>query len=98
MVSTLLKADVGPFELLHVYTPGADAWSAEVTLKVYFKQTVAIARFPYNLSSELLSLLSSKNVFQRRKRYMETHCSVIVATGATVATSIAEIEKFLSRR
>ena len=66
MVSTLLEADVGPFELLHVYTPGADAWSAEVTLKVYFKQTVAIARFPYNLSSELLSLLSSKNVFQRR--------------------------------
>ena len=30
--------------------------------------------------------------------YMETHYSAIVATGATVATSIAEIEKFLSRR
>ena len=29
---------------------------------------------------------------------METHSSAMVATGATAATSVAEIEKFLSRR
>ena len=29
---------------------------------------------------------------------METHFSAIVATSTTVATSVAEIEKFLSRR
>ena len=29
---------------------------------------------------------------------METHSSAIVATSTTAATSVAEIEKFLSRR
>ena len=41
MVSTLLEADVGPFEVFNVRQ--VLELCPEVTLKVYFKQTVAMA-------------------------------------------------------
>ena len=42
MVSTLLEADVGPFEVLNVRQVLELCLKSEVTLKVYFKQTVAM--------------------------------------------------------
>ena len=38
-----LEADVGPFEILHVHQVPTLGLKSEVTLKVYFKQTVAMA-------------------------------------------------------
>ena len=43
MVSTLLEGDVGPFEVLNVCLVLEPCLKSEVTLKVYFKQTVAMA-------------------------------------------------------
>ena len=43
MVSTLLEADVGPFEVLNVRRVLDLCLKSEVTLNVYFKQTVAMA-------------------------------------------------------
>ena len=43
MVSTLLEADVGPFEVLNVRRVLKRCIKLKVTLKVYFKQTVAMA-------------------------------------------------------
>ena len=43
MVSTLLESDVGPFEVLNVRRVLELCLKSEVALKVYFKQTVAIA-------------------------------------------------------
>ena len=43
MVSTLLEADVGPFEVLNVRRVLELCLKSEVTLKVYFKHTVAVA-------------------------------------------------------
>ena len=42
LVSTLLEADVGPFEVLNVRQVLELCLKSEVTLKVYFKQTVAM--------------------------------------------------------
>ena len=43
MVSTLLEADVGPFEVLNVRWVLELCPKSEVTLKLYFKQMVAMA-------------------------------------------------------
>ena len=43
MVSTLLEIDLGPFELLNVRQVMTLCPKSEVTLKVNFKQTVAMA-------------------------------------------------------
>ena len=43
MVSTLLETDIGPFEVLNVRQVLTLCPKLEVTLKVYFKQTVAMA-------------------------------------------------------
>ena len=43
MVSTLLELDVGSFELLNVRQVLTLGPKSEFTLKVYFKQTVAVA-------------------------------------------------------
>ena len=43
MVATLLEADVGLFELLNVRQVLTLGLKSEITLKVYFKQTVAMA-------------------------------------------------------
>ena len=42
MISTLLEADVGPFELLNVRQVLALGLKSEVTMKVYSKRTVAM--------------------------------------------------------
>ena len=43
MVSTLLEADVGPFEVLNMSLVPEFFLKSKVTLKVYFYQTVAMA-------------------------------------------------------
>ena len=48
MVSTLLESDVGSFEVLNVRQVLELCLKSEVTLKVYFKQTVAMAIIKVN--------------------------------------------------